>query len=231
MSKLYTVRPALLEQSPRISGTWPNIIPIGWTEQKHGFIIFDFHSNGDSKGCNWVCRETRKSFTDSVVDFESVPKDNPTPLLCVLFHSSWSRYRAKKCQPQTARVFRIATLETSRSWTTMLPTLVLVAVCICWGCYSELPQMERIETLLVHYLTVVAVRNLKSVCKDSTEQASLEALGTKYAAFILLLLVPSCFLWVSSSPSTPGYFYQHTTSITVYLFLPPSCLRLPLVST
>lgn len=155
-------------------------------EQKHGFIIFDFHSNGDSNGCNWVWGETRKSFTDSVVDFESVPKNNPTPLLCVLFHSSWSRYRAKKCQPQTARVFRIATLETSRSWTTMLPTLVLVAVCICWGCYSELPQTERTETLLVHYLTVVAVRNLKSVSKDSTEQACLEAQGTKYAAFILL---------------------------------------------
>lgn len=130
--------------------------------------------------------ERQGNHLDSVVDFESVPKNNPTPLLCILFHSSRSRYRAKKCQPQTARVFRIAPLETSRSWTMMLPTLVLVAVCICWGCYSELPQTERTETLLVHYLTVVAVRNLKSVSKDSTEQACLEAQGTKYAAFILL---------------------------------------------
>lgn len=45
--------------------------------------------------------------------------------------------------------------------------------------------MERIGTPLVRYLTVVAVRNLKSVSEDSAEQASLEALGTKHAAFIL----------------------------------------------
>lgn len=193
-------------------------------EQKHGFIIFDFHSNGDSNGCNCVRGETRKSFTDSIVDFESVPKDNPTPLLCVLFHSSWSRYRAKKCQPQTTRVFRTAPLETSRSWTTMLPTLVLVSVCICWGCYSESPPVERIGTPLARYLTAVAVRNLTSVSEDSAEQASLEALGTKHAAFILpsshVLLSSLGFLQPLHSRlflSTPHFYHSLPLSASLLL--------------
>lgn len=67
----------------------------------------------------------------------------------------------------------------------MLPTLVPVSVCKCWGCCSDSPPVERIGTPLVHYLTAVAVRNLTSVSEDSAEQASLEALGTKHAAFIL----------------------------------------------
>lgn len=116
-------------------------------EQKHGFIIFDFYSNGDLLAIVF-CERQGNHLQIRWLIFESVPKDNPTPLLCVFLHSSWSQCRAKKCQPHAARVFRTAPMETFRSRTTKLPTWVLMAVFISYGCYNELPRMERFKYCL-----------------------------------------------------------------------------------
>lgn len=112
----------LLEQSPRASGTGPDyIIPIGWMEQKHGFIIFDFHSNGDLVAIVFSERQENHS----QIQWLTIQH---LYYVYLFLYSSWSQCTAKKCQPHTARVFRTAPMETSRCWTMRLQALILMAV-------------------------------------------------------------------------------------------------------